>query len=335
MRKHGKTDNIISHLMNKAYEDCLPYLPPVRLDISITTDCNLRCAYCWQQEKSGSLLTFKAVAELLDAMCSLKVPKLNLTGGEPTIWPDFEKLLAHAKGLGVNSILLCTNGYRLQDLGFAERIVNLGVTAINVSVDTLEPDKFEMLRGYKFSEFQKVLSNCIFLKKKYPNLCITLASVMSKPVTPEDLFAVKKLSEANNFGYFMQTFDKTGYYKINKKFMLTPQEKQLYIQKLAWLGGKVGGVVKREHNPFTEGNQDLRCYKGITTVKLLSDGVISFCWNTKPIGNILESSFMDIWTSDKAKEAREYIRDKKCKCVFDCDIFESLELYDYTKGLSR
>lgn len=329
MRKHGETDNAISHLMNKAYDECLPYLPPVRLDISITTDCNLRCAYCWQQEKSGSLLTFKAVAGVLDAMCSLKVPKLNLTGGEPTIWPDFEELLAHAKGLGVSSILLCTNGYRLQDLGFAERIVNLGVTAINVSVDTLEPDKFEMLRGYKFCEFQKALSNCIFLKKKYPSLCITFASVMSKAVTPEDLFAVKKLSKANNFGYFMQTFDKTGYYKINKKFMLTPQERQLYIQKLAWLGGKIGGVVKREHNPFIEGNQDLRCYKGITTVKLLSDGVMSFCWNTKPIGNILESSFIDIWTSDKARQVREYIRDRRCKCDFDCDIFESLELYDY------
>jgi molybdenum cofactor biosynthesis enzyme MoaA len=327
MRKYGKKDNIIGHLMDKAYEDCLPYLPPVRLDISITTDCNSKCAYCWQQEKSGSLLTFKTVAGLLEAMCPLKVPKLNLTGGEPTIWPDFEKLLAHAKGLGVNSVLLCTNGYRLQDIGFAERIVDLGVTAINVSVDTLEPDKFEMLRGYKFCEFQKVLSNCIFLKKKHPDLCITLASVMSKAVTPEELFAVKKLSKANKFGYFMQTFDKTGYYWINKKFMLTPQERQLYIRELAWLEGKVGDVVKRDHNPFTEGKRDLKCYKGITTVKLLSDGTISFCWNTGPIGNILESSFIDIWTSDKARQVREYIRDRRCKCDFDCDIFESLELY--------
>lgn len=329
MRNHGKADNMIEHLMNKAYEDCLPYLPPLRLDISITTDCNSRCAYCWQQEKSGSLLTFEIVAEFIDAMCLLKPPKLNLTGGEPTIWPDFEQLLAHAKKAGINSILLCTNGYRLRDLEFAERIVNLGLTAINVSVDTLDADKFEMLRGYKFSEFQKVLSNCLFLKKKYPKLCITLASVMSKAVTPEDLFAVKKLSKVNKFGYFIQTFDKTGYYRINKKFMLTQQERQLYTQKLAWLEGKVGDVVKRNHNPFTEGNRDLRCYKGITTVKLLSDGVISFCWNSKPIGNILENSFIDIWTSDKAKEVREYIRDKKCKCVFDCDIYESLELYDY------
>lgn len=92
MHKYDKTDNIIKHLMDKAYEECLPYLPPVRLDISITTDCNSRCAYCWQQKKTGSLLNFKIVAELLDAMCALKVPKLNLTGGEPTIWPDFENL---------------------------------------------------------------------------------------------------------------------------------------------------------------------------------------------------------------------------------------------------
>lgn len=325
--------NIVRFWLDKAYKDCLPYLPPVRLDISITTDCNLRCAYCWQQEKSGSLLTFEIVAELIDTICSLNVPKLNLTGGEPTIWPDFEELLAHAKGAGISSILLCTNGYRLRDLEFAERIVSLGVTAINVSVDTLDADKFEMLRGYKFCEFEKVISNCVFLKKRYPNLCITLASVMSKPVTPEDLFAVKKLSKANNFGYFMQTFDRTDYDKINKKFMLMPQERQRYIQKLAWLEGKVGDVVKRANNPFTEGGCNLRCYKGTTTVKLLSDGLISFCWNAKPIGNILESSFIDIWTSDKARQVREYIRDRRCKCDFDCDIFESLELCDYTKSL--
>lgn len=329
MSLQDKKHNIVRFWLDKAYKDCLPYLPPVRLDISITTACNTKCAYCWQQEKLGSLLTFDIVAGVIDAMCSLKPPKLNLTGGEPTIWPDFERLLVYARKAGIDSVLLCTNGYRLQCLEFAEKIINLGITAINVSVDTFNPEKFKMLRGYEFSIFQQVLTNCVLLKKKYPNLYITLASVMSKAVTPEELFEVKSFCINNNLGYFMQTFDKTHYDNINKEFALTPEERQFYAGKLAWLEGRVGDVVKRSFNPFTEGKKNLKCYKGITTVKLSSDGSISFCWNSKPIGNILKNSFIDIWTSDRAQEVRRYIRDKKCKCDFDCDVFESLELYDY------
>jgi MoaA/NifB/PqqE/SkfB family radical SAM enzyme len=329
MSAQDKKHNIVRFWLNKAYTDCLPYLPPVRLDISITTACNTRCAYCWQQEKSGSLLTFGMVADVIDAMCSLKPPKLNLTGGEPTIWPDFEQLLAYAKKSGITKILLCTNGYRLQKFEFAEKLVNLGVTEINISVDTFAPDKFKKLRGYDFSDFQKVLSNCILLKRRYPNIDITLASVMSKAVTSEELLEVKDFCINNNFGYFMQTFDKTDYGNINKEFALIPEERQLYARKLTWLGGRLGDVVKRNFNPFTEDSQILKCYKGITTVKLSSDGTIRFCWASRPIGNILQNSFKDIWNSDKAREMRKYIRDKKCKCNFDCDIFESLELYDY------
>lgn len=329
MSLQDKKHNIVRFWLDKAYRNCLPYLPPVRLDISITTACNTRCAYCWQQEKLGSLLTFDIVAGVIDAMCSLKPPKLNLTGGEPIIWPDFERLLVYARKAGIDSVLLCTNGYRLQCLEFTEKIINLGITAINVSVDTFNPEKFKMLRGYEFSIFQQVLTNCVLLKKKYPNLYITLASVMSKAVTPEELFEVKRFCMDNNLGYFVQTFDNTSYYEINKRFALTAQEREIYNQRLAWLEGRVGEVVKRVQNPLTEGNETLKCYKGITTVKLSSDGSISFCWNSKPIGNILKNSFIDIWTSDRAQEMRKYIRDKKCKCDFDCDIFESLELYDY------
>jgi hypothetical protein len=53
---------------------------------------------------------------------------------------------------------------------------------------------------------------------------------------------------------------------------------------------------------------------------------VKFCWRSRAIGNILQQPFQDIWTSPAAKAMREYIRDRKCNCNFDCDIFESLEL---------
>lgn len=322
-----KRPSAIGHWLEKAYFDCIPYLPPVRLDICITSSCNAKCPYCWWQERSGSKLSFKVLAGLIDEMCLLKPPKLNLTGGEPTIWPGFEKLLDHAKNAGIKKILLCTNGLRLADLSYAEKLVHLGVTAINVSIDTLDSKKFRMLRGYDFSEMEKTLSNCSSLKKKYPYLTVSLASVMSRAVTPDELFAVKQFCLKHGFTYFLQTFDETRYPEINRLFSLSHKERQLYNKKLAWLEGRVARVVRRKENPLTERSGG-RCYKGITTVKLFPDGNLSFCWGTPPVGNILKTSFRDIWTSRKAQRLRRFIRDKRCKCDFDCDVFESLELYE-------
>jgi molybdenum cofactor biosynthesis enzyme MoaA len=260
-------------------------------------------------------------------LVSRKPPKLNITGGEPTIWPEFERLIGYAKGAGINNILLCTNGRRLTDMEFAKRIVSLGVSAINLSWDTLDPDKFSALRGYPLSEAQEAVANCIRIRKECPALSLTLCSVMSKQVNPDDLLGVRRFCERSRLGYFVQTFDKTEYPSINKRFMLSEAEKIEYHHSLSWLKDKVGQAVKRRGNLFTGGNE-IKCYKGITTVKLSSEGKVSFCWNSRPIGNILESSFAEIWESAEAQEVREYIRDRRCKCDFDCDVFESLELVD-------
>jgi len=323
----NKRKEEIKALLDKSYRECSPYLPPVRLDICITTACNTNCAYCWHQEKSGSKLTFEDIAKVMDVLCGQKPPKLNLTGGEPTVYPDFERVLEYARGSGIKDILLCTNGYRFQELDFAERVVDLGVSSLNISVDTLDPEKFERLRGFKFSVMEKVFANLSVIKKKYPSVSITLASVISKMVTPEDLFAVSEFAKDNGFGYFAQTFLRTAYNRVNQAFNLTDKERKAFREKLPWLDGRVADVVKREVHPLTGKEKRMPCYKGITTVKLSSDGSVGFCWTSASIGNILKEPFKDIWVSPAAKEMRKYIRDGRCKCDFDCDIYESIELY--------
>jgi|GEM_PF-1360936 len=324
----NKNKKEIKDLLDKSYRECFPYLPPVRLDICITTACDTNCAYCWHQEKSASKLTFEAIARIIDLLCSQKPPKLNLTGGEPTVYPDFERVLAYAHSSGIRDILLCTNGCRFQDFSFAEKVINLGVSALNVSVDTLDAEKFEKLRGFKFSVMQKTLENLSCLKKKYPHINITLASVIAKGVTPEDLFSVSAFAKKNGFGYFAQSFLRTAYGSVNNTFDLSEEQRRAFKEKLNWLDGRVAQVVKREGNPLTEKEKRLPCYKGITTVKLSSDGSVGFCWTSKPIGNILRDSFSDIWFSPEAAKMRKYIRDGMCKCDFDCDVYESIELYE-------
>jgi len=317
--------DIMQRWLDMAWQDCVPYFPPFRLDISITSMCNLRCGYCWQQEKTPSRLTFDNLAEVMDSITTIWPPRMLITGGEPTTWPDLERFIAYCKNMGVDSLQLCTNGVKLRNYERAKRLVEAGVTTLNISVDTLNAERFESLRGFKFSRLEQTLENCIRLKQEHPDLILCLASVISKAVTPQDICDVKNFAAKHGFRHFMQTFDPTAYPEINARFQFTPEEERAFKSKLGWLDGLVRDVVQREENPLTESAHS-KCYKGVTTVKLDSEGDVKFCWRSRAIGNILEQPFQDIWTSPAAKAMREYIRDRKCNCNFDCDIFESLEL---------
>ena len=317
---------IVERWLERAQRDCVPYFPPVRLDIALTQACNIRCAYCWQQEKKKGLLTFDVLAGLVDAIAAVWPPSITFTGGEPTVWPDFLRLVAHAADAGVTELKLISNGLRLSDPEFARSVVEAGISSINLSADTLDPEKFERLRGFPFEKFARAVQNCLALRREYPALPLTIGSVISREVTPEDLHALKTFCQQHRIAFFTQTFlDTKKYPDVDRRFGLSPDERRAFHQRLEWLAGTVGDAVKRDANPLTEA-RTARCYKGVTTVKVHPDGGVAFCWSTSVIGNLLEQGFMDIWTSEAARASREFIRDRRCDCNFDCDVFESLDL---------
>lgn len=316
---------LVKQWLDVSYDQGIPYIGPIRLDASVTTVCNSKCLYCWQQDKSPGILSFDLLAGVLDSMSCLQVPHILLTGGEPTLWPDFERFIVYTKQRRIKNVLLCTNGRRFKDKRFLSFVIANGVRSINISVDTLDPELFERLRGYPFSEFKKVLSHCLWARLRWPGLRIGLVSVMSKLATPEMIFQVQKFCQRNFLSHFLQTFDPVSVPEINAQCALTDEEKRSYHQRLSWLRGSLARAVRREVNPLM--GKDTYCYKGYTTVKIFSNGDVHFCWNSPVIGNIAKESFEKIWTSERAREIRQYIHDRKCKCGFDCDIFESLKLY--------
>jgi MoaA/NifB/PqqE/SkfB family radical SAM enzyme len=320
--------------LDRAQQDCVPYFPPVRLDIDLTHACNIRCAYCWQQAKTKSILGYDEVADVVDTIAAIWPPSICFTGGEPTIWPDFLRLVSHCADVGVEQMKLISNGVKLADPAFARSVVDAGVTSVNLSVDTLDPAKFLKLRSYPLGTLLRAVDNLLELRRSVPSLQITLASVVNREVTPEDVHGVKLLCRKHGFSFFMQTFfPDLAPPEICERFAMTAEERREFVRRLDALGGGVSfdaadpraRVVNRVENPLTEARTD-RCYKGITTVKMQHDGGISFCWSTPLLGNLREKSFMEIWTSEEARRGREAIRDRRCKCNFDCDIFESLDL---------
>ncbi|HEX3536617.1 MAG TPA: GTP 3',8-cyclase MoaA [Stellaceae bacterium] len=118
------------------------------LRVSVTDRCDFRCVYCMAEEMSflpkKELLTLEELDRVCSAFIRLGVKKLRLTGGEPLVRRDimtlFHSLGRHLRTGALDELTLTTNGSQLAR--YAEELRQCGVRRVNVSVDTLDPDKF-------------------------------------------------------------------------------------------------------------------------------------------------------------------------------------------------
>lgn len=122
------------------------------LRLSITEVCNFRCSYCLPDgyRKRCSLPAELSVAEIeraVRAFAALGLWKVRLTGGEPTIRRDFEEVARAVSAVsGVRLLAMTTNGYRLAER--AQRWRDAGVSALNISLDSLDPVRFASITGH-------------------------------------------------------------------------------------------------------------------------------------------------------------------------------------------
>jgi GTP 3',8-cyclase len=121
------------------------------LRVSVTDRCNFRCQYCMPAEglpwlERSEILTFEELERLVGLFVSMGVGDVRLTGGEPLVRRDFPRLVSMlAKLDGLKDLSVTTNGYLLER--DAAALVAAGVQRVNVSIDSLQRDKFfEMTR---------------------------------------------------------------------------------------------------------------------------------------------------------------------------------------------
>ncbi len=125
---------------------------PLRsLRLSVTDRCNLRCNYCMPQENyiwlpRQELLTFEEIVRLVDVFTSLGVEDVRLTGGEPLLRRDLQKLIRMLAGNPrIHDLALTTNGVLFAEQ--AEALREAGLHRVTLSLDTLRPERFLALAG--------------------------------------------------------------------------------------------------------------------------------------------------------------------------------------------
>ncbi|MEO5511864.1 MAG: GTP 3',8-cyclase MoaA [Longimicrobiales bacterium] len=119
------------------------------LRISVTDKCNLRCVYCmplagldWLPRQD--LLTYEEIAEIVHVMAGMGLKRLRLTGGEPLVRRDIPRLVRLLAVIpGIEDIALSTNAVLLADV--AVELREAGVSRLNISLDSLQPDRMDAL----------------------------------------------------------------------------------------------------------------------------------------------------------------------------------------------
>ena len=136
--------------------------------ISITDLCNLRCQYCMPEEgickkDHDDMLSLEEIVEIVKAGAKLGIDKVRITGGEPLVRNGIVEFIQMISNIdGIKDIAITTNGILLPKYG--EALKNAGLKRVNISIDSLKPDKYkEITRGGDLSKVLDGINEAIRL----------------------------------------------------------------------------------------------------------------------------------------------------------------------------
>jgi cyclic pyranopterin phosphate synthase len=239
------------------------------LRVSVTDRCDFRCVYCMSDAMTflprQELLSLEEIDRLASAFIQRGVRKLRLTGGEPLVRRNIMWLiraLSRHIGNGLDELTLTTNGSQLER--YATALAECGVKRINVSLDTLDPDKFRAITRY--GDFAQVMrgidaADCAGLK-------IKINTVALRDVNEDEIPELIEWSHGRGFDItLIETMpmgeidgDRTDQYlplslvrtRLNQRFTLNDIDYRSggparYVS-VAETGGKLGFITPLTHN---------------------------------------------------------------------------------------
>ena len=171
------------------------------LRVSVTDRCDFRCVYCMSENMTflpkAEILSLEELERVAGAFVRLGVRKLRLTGGEPLVRRNimslFRGLTRHLESGDLDELTLTTNGSQLQR--FAPELADLGVKRVNVSLDTLDPEKFAAIT--RWGKIDKVMAG--LAAAKAAGLGVKINTVALKGVNDGELHDLVAWAGAEGF----------------------------------------------------------------------------------------------------------------------------------------
>jgi cyclic pyranopterin phosphate synthase len=258
------------------------------LRISVTDRCNFRCVYCMPLDRyewlnRSEILSFEEITRLAGIFVSLGTERIRLTGGEPLLRRGLEKLVDRLSRLeGLKDISLTTNGSLLVEKAAVLR--EAGLKRINVSVDTLDPEKFRHItRGH---DLDKIIRG-IFAARDSGIAPIKLNAVIERGVNEDAILPLVAFSRLHGFPIrfieYMDVGNANGWRSektLTKREILETIGRSYPLKEV----GREGTAPALEYQ-FADGGGDLGIIasvtepfcSGCTRVRLTADGKLVTC----------------------------------------------------------
>ena len=240
------------------------------LRVSVTDRCDFRCTYCMAENMNflpkKDLLTLEELDRLCSAFIAKGVRKLRLTGGEPLVRKNImflvRSLSRHLESGALEELTLTTNGSQLSR--FAAELADCGVRRINVSLDTLDPDKFRTIT--RWGEFDRVMEG--IRAAQAAGIRVKLNAVALKGFNEDEIPELMRYAHANDMDLtLIETMpmgetgeDRTDQYlplsvvrrRLEESFTLTDLPLSTggparYV-RVEETGGKLGLITPMTHN---------------------------------------------------------------------------------------
>ncbi|PTW02711.1 cyclic pyranopterin phosphate synthase [Halanaerobium saccharolyticum] len=201
------------------------------LRISITDRCNLRCRYCMPAEgvenkDHQDILSYEEILKIVETGIKLGIKKVRITGGEPLVRLGVEDFISDLNRLQLDDISMTSNAVLLSEK--AQQLKKAGLDRINISLDTLKPEKFKKItRRDNLAEVLKGISAALNAGLDPVKLNV----VVMRGVNDDELFDFVELSRKKNLSIRFIEYMPLGGEAEAEKFISTKEIKELISEK--------------------------------------------------------------------------------------------------------
>ena len=275
---------------------------PVLVHLVATRRCNLSCTYCNEYDQVSSPVEPDVLLQRVEHLASLGTSIITLTGGEPLLHPDLDRVIERIRRRGIISTVI-TNGYlltrdRIQQLNSA------GLDYLQISIDNVEPDDVSM-------KSLKVLDQKLVLLSRYAEFGVNPNAVIGTGVSePEGALTVAARARELGFNSSLGILhDGKGRLKP-----LSPRERRVYSEFKKRAGSGFALIDSFQENLASGKPNNWKCRSGSRYFYVDEFGLVHWCSQQKgyPAVPLDRYTFADM--------RREYLAEKACApyCTLQC-----------------
>ena len=299
--------------MNYSFSPCFFGVPNedgiYQVSFEVTNRCNLHCIHCMNKsdntENAHNGLQWEEMSLLLDEMNECNVKELYISGGEPTMYPYFEKLVEKSKKLGMDT-LIATNAYNIEDY---LDVIKKNVDIVFVSIDGT-PERHDFFRGCS-GAYYKTMSNIRrMLSMEIP---VRISTVVSKNNLDDLENIIRDLCDIGVFQVHFTVLVNVGRATSGEMLVSSDEYKEITdaIEALQKKYAKENFLITtRRNGKLTEETEP--CYGGRRMAHINADGIVSPC---SYVGKCEFGKTYNIqWKPGSFKECLNHVRKFQLLC---------------------